>query len=248
MRAFCQADGRGERLDPRTWPRIAGMVDWALEPAWDHVFLISGFELGTPQRRDGGVDVEVRYTVLSEVRSNVVEDNARVETRVYRLTPNENGGWVIHAPPPPPYVFENLADASVLAGLLDPGGGDYLSDSAFAWRMLRDAGWPLDYADVRALAAADAFTTERTAQDGDLAVYYDRDQPYHVGIVESDETVVSATLNGGIRRTPFGAFAGEIRYRRPVATSPALAWDEPTPTLPPAPPKRHTGRRARSSR
>ncbi len=245
MRAFCQADGRGDRLDPRTWPRIAGLIGWSLEPAWDHVFLIRGFELGTPQRRDGAVEIEVRYTVLSNVRSNVVEDAPRVETHVYRLAPIESGGWTIQPPAPPPYIFENMADAPVLAGLLDPGSGDYVSDSAFVWRMLRDAGWPLDYADVATLASSDAFTTERTAQVGDVAIYYDRDQPYHVGIVESDEAMVSATLNGGIRRTPFGAFAGEVRYRRPIATSPALTWDEPTPTLPPAPPKRHPKRRPR---
>ena len=67
--------------------------------------------------------------------------------------------------------------------------------------------------------SAPDFSTERTAEIGDLALYYDGDRPYHVGVVESDETVVSATLNGGIRRTPFGAFAGEIRYRRPVAAA-----------------------------
>ena len=44
-------------------------------------------------------------------------------------------------------------------------------------------------------------------------------------MVESDDRVVSTTVNGGLRRTPFGAFAGEIRYLRPGAAPP----DTPTP-------------------
>ena len=64
---------------------------------------------------------------------------------------------------------------------------------------------------ARLSPSAPEFTTERTAEVGDLVLYFDGEQPYHVGVVESDDTVVSATLNGGIRRTPFGAFAGEIK-------------------------------------
>jgi hypothetical protein len=235
MRAFCQADGRGARVDPRTWPRIADLVSWSIEPAWDHLYLIRGFELGTPQLRDGGVEVEVQYTITADVQSSVVQETERVETRTYRLVRGDDGLWRIRAPAPPPYLFASSADASALAALLDPAGSTYLSNSAFAWRMLRDADWAIDYATVPALPTAPGFTVERSAQVGDLALYYDGDQPYHVGIVESDDTVVSATLNGGIRRTPFGSFAGEIRYLRPVAVSLA---EEPTPTPPRPRPKR----------
>jgi hypothetical protein len=235
MRAFCQADGRGARVDPRTWPRIADLVTWSLEPAWDHLYLIRGFELGTPQLRDGGVDVEVQYTITAEAQSSVVAEAERVERRTYRLVRGDDGLWRIRAPAPPPYLFASSADASALAALLDPAGSTYVSNSAFAWRMLRDAGWAIDYAATPTLATAPGFTPARTAQAGDLALYYDGDQPYHVGIVESEDTIVSATLNGGIRRTPFGAFAGEIRYRRPFAVSVA---EEPTPTPPKPRPKR----------
>jgi hypothetical protein len=133
------------------------------------------------------------------------------------------------APAPPPYLFASDADGEEMAALFDPSDPRYTSNSAFAWRLLRDAGWSMPYADTDALASSADFTTERTAAVGDLALYYDRDRPYHVGVVESEETVVSATLNGGIRRTPFAAFAGEIRYRRPVATAMS------TPTAAPAP-------------
>ncbi len=55
-------------------------------------------------------------------------------------------------------------------------------------------------------------------------------------MVDSDDSVVSATLNGGLRRTPFGAFAGEIRYLRPVSDA----------DLPPTPTPDATGTPTRS--
>lgn len=231
VRAFCQADGRGDRIDSRRWAEVADLVAWPLEPAWDHLYLIRGFELGTPQMHDGGVDVAVQYTITAEVRSNVVTKEERVETRLLQLVRDDDGLWRIRAPAPPPYVFASEADEDALAGLLASEGSPYLSNSAFAWRMLRSVGWTMPYSDTAALATSADFTSERSAEVGDLAIYYDGDQPYHVGLVESEEAIVSSTLNGGIRRTPFGAFAGEIRYRRPVAS--AMATQTPLPTAPP---------------
>jgi len=238
IRAFCQADGRGARIDPLSWLAIADLVTWPLEPAWDHLYLIRGFELSTPEVHDGEVAVAVQYTVTADVRSNVVTPTNRVDTRIVRLVRGEDGVWRIRAPAPPPYLFESEVDDEALAGLLGPSGSSYLSNTAFVWTMLRAAGWTLPYADTNALAASSDFTTERSAEVGDVAVYYDGEQPYHVGIVESDNTVVSATLNGGIRRTSFGAFAGEIKYRRPIATVHATPTPEPKPT-----PRRKTKKR-----
>jgi hypothetical protein len=230
MRAFCQADGRGVRIDPYSWSAVADLVAWGLEPAWDHLYLIRGFELGTPEWRDGSLAVDVQYTITGEVHSSVITHDVRVETRTYRLERGEGGVWRIRAPAPPPYLFESDVDADALATLLDPNDPNYLSASAFAWRMLRDSGWTIAYADTAALATSADFTTERSAEIGDLALYYDGDQPYQVGIVDSDETIVSSTLNGGIRRTPFAAFAGEIRYRRAIAALLATPTPEPKPT------------------
>lgn len=230
MRAFCQADGRGVRVDPMNWGAVADLVSWSLEPAWDHVYLIRGFELGTPEWRGSNLEITVQYTVTAEVRSSVVTREVRVDTRIYRLDRGDDGVWRIRAPAPPPYLFESDADADALATLLDPNDPDYVSNSAFVWRLLRDAGWTIAYADTAALATSSSYTTERTAELGDLALYYDGDLPYHVGIVESEDRIVSATLNGGVRRTPFGAFAGEIRYRRPIATVRATPTPEPMPT------------------
>ncbi len=229
MRSFCQADGNGARIDPDSWPAVADLVSWGLEPAWDHLYLIRGFELGTPEWRDGTLAVDVQYTITGEVHSSVVTHEARVETRTYRLQ-REDGMWRIRAPAPPPYLFESEVDADALASLLDPNDPNYMSASAFVWRMLRDSGWTMPYADTATLGTSTDFTAERSAEIGDLALFYDGDQPYQVGIVDSEETIVSSTLNGGVRRTPFAAFAGEIRYRRPIAALIATPTPEPKPT------------------
>lgn len=239
VRAFAQADGRGARLDARSWPTIAPLVNWALEPAWDRIYLIHGYEIGTPQQRDGLVEVEVQYHVVREVRGTGTRAASRVDTRRVVLEGDGAGHWVLRGPPPPPYVFESEADPEILAALLDPGDPRYLSNSAFVWQLLRDAGWEADYADTDGLPTAPDYRSERTANIGDLALYHDADGvPYHVGMIDSDETIVSATLNGGLRRTPFGAFAGEIRYLRPLAA----AVPTPQATVTPAPRRKGTHR------
>jgi len=228
IRTFCQADGNGARIDPYSWSSVADFVTWGLEPAWDHLYLIRGFEFGTPEWRDGSLAVDVQYTITGEVRSSVVTHEVRVETRTYRLERGDDGMWRIRAPAPPPYVFESEVDPDALATLLDPNDPNYLSASAFVWRMLRDSGWTMPYADTAGLGTSTDFTSERSAEIGDLALYYDGEQPYQVGIVDSEDTIVCSTLNGGIRRVPFAAFAGEIRYRRPIAALIATPTPEPT--------------------
>lgn len=242
VRVFVQADGRGDRLDPLRWQAVAPLVAWALEPAWDHVFLIRGFELGTPQRKDGAVEVEVKYTVTAEVRSSGVTPVERVEVRSYHLDSDEDHNWRIRGPAPPPYVYASGADADALVALLSPDESPYVSDSAFVWRMLRGAGWLIAYATTDDLAISTDYTAARTGEVGDLVVYFDGDRPYHVGIAESEDTVVSATLNGGIRRTPYGAFAGEIRYRRPIAAVMETATPDPNATPTPKPKRKHNAK------
>lgn len=233
LRAFCQADGNGARLRPATWPAIAPLVAWGLEPAWDRLSLIHGYEIGTPTGQDGTIVVDVLYNLAQTIRSSGARGEARVETRRYILEPAGDRGWRLRGPPPPPYVFASQADPDALAALLAPEDGAYESNSAFAWHLLRDAGFDLPYADTLDLPTAFGLRAERTANIGDLALYYAAGVPYHVAVVESDDGVVSATLNGGLRRTPFGAFPGEIRYLRPV--SDADLPPTPTPAATPTP-------------
>ncbi len=228
MRAFCLADGRGARLSASAWPSVAPLVGWALEPAWDHINLIHGYEMGTPRTRDGVVEVEVRYSVVGTVDSRGSESASRVESQTFTLEPDGAGGWRLRPPAPPPYVFDSEADGATLAALLAPQDSPYLSNSAFVWQLLRNAGWETPYTPTGALAQAPGFSAPPTANVGDLVLYYRAGTPYHVGMVESPDTVVSATLNGGIRRTAFDAFAGDIRYLRPLAGTPAPAATPPT--------------------
>jgi hypothetical protein len=241
LSAFCQADGNGARLRASTWPAVAPLVAWSLEPAWDHLYLIHGYEIGTPTNDDANIVFDVQYNLAQTIRSSGVRAEARIETRRYTLEPDGERGWRLRGPPPPPYIFASQADAEALAALLSPESDSYESDSAFVWHLLRDAGFDLPYADTLDLPNAFGLRAERTGNIGDLAVYYANGAPYHVAVVESDDGIVSATLNGGLRRAPFGAFAGEIRYLRPVSDADL----DPTPTPPPRRAKTPESRRKR---
>ena len=243
LRAFCQADGNGARLRPATWPTIAPLVAWGLEPAWDHVYLIHGYEIGTPSSQDGAITVEVKYTLAQVVRPSGARADTRVESRRYTLEPDGGSGWRLRGPPPPPHVFASQADPDALAALLAPDDSTYESNSALVWHLLRDAGFELPYADTAELPTAFGLRAERSANVGDLALYYADGVPYHVAMVDGDDGVVSATLNGGLRRTPFGAFAGEIRYLRPV--SEADLPPTPTPAATPTPARKQPKPRRR---
>lgn len=230
LRAFCQADGNGARLRPNTWSAVEPLVTWSLEPAWDHLYLIHGYEIGTPHTEDGNSVVEVQYNLAQVIRSRGAKTESRVEKRRYVLEPYGDRGWRLRGPPPPPYVFASQADADALVALLSPDDSNYQSDSAFVWHLLRDAGFELPYADTVDLPTAFGLRPERTANIGDLAVFYGNGAPYHVGMVESDEGIVSMTLNAGLRRTAFSAFPGEVRYLRPVSDADLLASPTPAQT------------------
>lgn len=229
VRAFCLADGRGARLAPGSWGSVAALVVWELEPAWDRLYVVHGYEVGTPRTRGALVDVDVRYTIVSTIDAAGVHPGAQTASRTYALESDGAGGWRVRPPPPPPYVFDSQVDPAALAALLAPTDSPYLSNSVFVWQLLRAAGWDVPYTPVSQLPTAVGLTAQRTANIGDLVLYFDGDTPYHVGLVESDDSVVSATMNGGIRRTPFGAFAGTIRYLRPTAATPAATRAAVTP-------------------
>jgi hypothetical protein len=231
IRNFCQLDGLGARLQARTWPSIAPLVSWTLEPAWDRLLLISGYEVGTPHLKDSAVEIEVQYSVTGELHPGKVERHPpRIESRTFRLALDETTDiWRIAPPPPPPYLFEAQVDADTLAAALKADQGTYLSSSAFVWRLLQQSGWELPYDDAAALMSSHALRDLDTGNEGDLVLWLDDDSPYQVGLLESPGIAVTSTLNGGVRRVPLASFAGEVRYRRflpPHAT--------PTPGAPTA--------------
>jgi hypothetical protein len=217
VRAFCLADGRGNRLAAYTWTEIAPLVTWRLEPAWDRVLLIHGYRVGTPTIRERGVDVEVSYEVTALVRPFAVDRHGFIDKRTLHLVQDEaTGVWRLLAPPPPPHVFDNQADARALSRLLEPESAEYLSSSIFVWSMLHSAGWGFAYLDTHNLPQAVGMKEVSKPRPGDLVLYYDGGEPYHVGLLEAPDRVVSSTLNGGLRRAPVDAFAGDVHYQRPL--------------------------------
>jgi len=228
VREFCRADGLGNRLSPGTLRTLGGLVAWDFEPAWDHVFLITGYEISTPRQEEGTLSLEVIYTVSAEVRAGRVRRGERLQVRTFRLRSDDSGRmWRILGPPPAPHVFVSELDAERLADSLDPQAGVFLSNSGLVWKALTEAGWSLPYMDTSDLAATSVLSAVQEPAEGDLAFYYDGDEPYHVAVVEGDGAVVSATLNGGIRRTPLDAFAGEVRFMRRGESTPS---SEETPS------------------
>jgi hypothetical protein len=208
--------------------------------------LIQGYQVATPIRSGEEVTVDVDYTVLAEVGPGTVEERARVERRSYRLGLDEaDGSWRILPPPPLPYVFRSQADAEALAKLLDVETAAYVSASELVWRLTQGAGWNHPHAPTASLAGAAHLTRVETPRVGDLVFYFDGDVAYHVGVLEAEDRVVSATLNAGIRRAPFDAFAGRVEYRRllaePRETPTAEATPSPAATASPASPQLELG-------
>lgn len=227
IRDFCRADGAGARLHARSWPEVAGLVSWRLEPAWDRVVLVQGYEIGPPRFRDDKIEAVVSYTVSGEVRGDRIVKDTRLERRTFLLSRGEpSGTWLIDGPPPAPHVFASQFDAESIRAAIEPGAPGYQSASVLVWMLLRSAGWDVPYMDTQALGTGLGWTTVDAAEPGDLVVYLDGETPYQVGLLEAEDTVVSATLNGGLRRAPVAAFPGQVRYRRldtkatPVPDSP----------------------------
>lgn len=243
MSAFCRADGLGARLTARAWQdAVAPLVTWELEPAWDHVYSISGYEIGPPRLDGSDVVVEVSYTILTDISAGGAVEGARLEAHTFRLIqPDPNGEWRVAGPPPAPHVFASEIDEKKMAAALDPQTGSYVSNSSFIWEMLRAAGWAVPYLDTAQLATAPQLTHTESPMFGDVVVYYDGANPYHVGFIDEDQHVLSATLNAGLRRTIADAFPGEHRYFRFRALpetptpGPALTAEESTTPAPPAP-------------
>jgi hypothetical protein len=211
--AFCREDALGARTAPRRFARVAPLVGWPLEPAWDHVVLIQGYEIGDPQQLEPGlVEVPVTYTVVGRLSANRKDAESHLSQRVYRVALID-GSWRLTGAPPPPHLFANRVEAEpVQQGL--QGADGYLSQSRFVAEIVRAGGWTVPMETVVEMLAGATWGPVRQPQPGDLAVFFDGDLPYHVGIVEAPGRVVSATLTAGVVRSTLATFSGRVRYLR----------------------------------
>jgi hypothetical protein len=234
VRRFCEADAMAQRVTIQGWSRIAPLVEWPLEPAWDRVHVITSYTVGWPEATDNDMlAVEVRYAVTADINALAVKQVSRVDAVRFRVRA-EGTSWRIAGPPPPPYIFEQQVDPEAMRLSLERGGMNFTANSVFVWRMMQTAGWPVDYVPTADLLKGQSYRAAEKAKPGDLVVYLNDETPYHVGFLEGSNTVVSATLNGGILRTRRDAFAGEsrtLRLVRPAATpkpaSPSLSGPAP---------------------
>jgi hypothetical protein len=230
VRQFCEADGNGQRVTILGWAGLAPLLTWTYEPAWDTVALVTGYTIGGPQPAgQNTLAVEVRYTVVGQVSPAGMNPEAHTESVTYRVEPDEQGNWHILGPLPPPHVFANRVDVDAVRRSLSNGGVNFLANSVFVWQMFQSAGWDVPFQSTSDLLSGATYRVVDHAHPGDLVVYLRDGSPYHVGLLEAKNQVVSSTLNAGITRTTVGAFPGEVRYLRLVRPGTAAAVQQAAP-------------------
>lgn len=233
MRQFCQLDGLGQRVTLRGWSQIAPLVRWPLEPAWDHVLLIGEYEVGSPRATEStALEVEVRYKVLGQVSALGLETEVHAETVVFRVDAPDETGWRIEGPPPPPHLFAGRVDIEHMRRSFEYGSLNFVPNSLLIWQLFRAAGWNVPLQRAVDLPHGTAFRAVAAPQVGDVVLYLRDGVPYHTGVLEAEDRVVSSTLNGGIVRTVVAAFPGEVKYLRLVEPAPAPTMTAPLPTRP----------------
>lgn len=237
VRQFCQADGNGERITLPGWAALAPLLTWPYEPAWDTITLISGYNVRPPQpAEEHGLDVEVHYSIVGQLSPFGLNPESHVEVVTYHLQPDEHGNWRITGPLPPPHLFANQVDIDAMRHVLSEGDASFLANSVFVWKMFQSAGWNVPFQTTTDLLSSTTYRDVEAARAGDLVVYLRDGAPYHVGLLEAKDQVVSSTLNAGITRATVDAFPGEVRYLRlgrvdPVSEDARQAAPIPTPVL-----------------
>jgi len=229
VRRFCQLDGLGQRLHTVTWNAMAPLVEWPLEPVWDSAVVVAGYDVGPPRVVAMDLmEVEVRYSVVAQITPTGQGDQAYVERIVFRVRPGE-GGWRIMGPPPAPHLFASNVDMAAARRAVHPGQAQFPTNSDFVWQMYRAAGWEIDYLPTAELGSGQTFRLVTSPRPGDLIVYLNDGIAYHVGVLDDETNLISATINAGILRTPVEAFAGEVQYLRLVQPPPPTPIKDPPP-------------------
>jgi hypothetical protein len=222
VRRFCQADGLGQRVQLAGWPAIAPLVTWLLEPAWDHAVLIDGYQVGLPYAvGESGIAMEVRYAVIGDVSALGLDIAVHLETAEFQMN-GADGTWRILGPPPPPHIFASLVDVDAMRASLQVGGQDFLPNTVFVHRVLRSNGWNAAFVPTTELLQSETYRVVDKPEVNDLAAYLRDGVPYHVGVFEANDRIISSTLNAGVVRTAPDAFPGEMKVLRLAHAEPAV--------------------------
>jgi len=211
--AFCDADGRGERLYAEQSAPLREFIGWRFEPAWDRFVLISGYEVNPVRVAGDEAELNVRYGVEAEVTGEGVNEQPHLEVVPVNVKRVE-GTWRLISKPPPPHLRANAFNRDTLFALLTAVNPSYVSNSKFVWRLFQDAGWNLPYQPASAFLGGDYFKPVAEPNVGDVVAYLDRGAPYHIGIYDGEDRVSSATVNAGVIHAALNTFPGEVRYLR----------------------------------
>ena len=95
VQQYCQLDYDGQRLTSETWPLVAHLVSWQVEPGWDMATGVTGFQI-TSEIVDGNT---ATVQVLFFATNN--------ETVKFTLQRNSNT-WKIVSPVHQPHVSQKL--------------------------------------------------------------------------------------------------------------------------------------------
>lgn len=228
MARFCRLDADGARLSAWDMRRIAPLIGWPLEPAWDRVVLVTGYSVAAavptaPTR----VEVAIDYSVVGTIDADGFAGEARNERIVVQLSLSD-GQWRLVGAPPEPRLFANRVDTDGVRRILRGERGG-LSNSGLLFELMQAAGWDVPRESTRDLLAQTTYAAVDTPLPGDLAVYVRDGVPYHVGLFEAPGVIVSATLAAGVVRATPATFGGELRFLR---LRQSVADRKPTPTIP----------------
>jgi hypothetical protein len=223
----------GARLPGGRLREITGLLSWPFDPAWDRALLITGYRIGpTIPLDDGQLSVDVDYAVVGEATALGFDPGSHMERVTFVLDTPDGTHWRIVSPMVPPHVFGHRVGTEELVAWLKEGRGAFVPSSLLVQQLLQAAGWDVPYIPTTDLLLSSSYGAVESPRKGDLVVYVQNEVPYHVGVLEGADRVISSTLNGGIVRTTANAFLGEVRYLRliaPPATQTEGAAKAPAP-------------------
>lgn len=95
VQQYCQYDFEGARLSSETWPQVAHLISWEVEPGWDIASGVAGFRVVSEKMSGNKATVQVLY---------LVTPNELVEFTLQKFDET----WRIVSPIHQPHVSQKL--------------------------------------------------------------------------------------------------------------------------------------------